>query len=476
VNRYWLAVRAPAVEPLDLLRLGGRAGRGRVYYGSREGWEIAGMGEAAVVAAAGADRFAVLAAGVEAAVAQLSFCGDPGMDHRWLPQFVGGFGFGDAVGEDPSWRAFGAARLVLPEITMVRRNGDARLVGVAPAGMTEGGAREFLARTLATTSELLEQVHGAAVLARRRTRPADPVAPVEVGGGLATRSPAALRPVRESALESIPLAATDDYEGRVEQALAAIAAGEVDKLVLARAEEWSSPSRVDAAELLDALATRYPGCFRFCVQPAGGDAFVGASPERLVKVEDRIVWADALAGTRRRAADPEEDRGLAEELLGDDKERREHAAVVDYLRSTLGAMVPTLEAADEPSLLRLNNVQHLHTRFRGSLSDADAGAGVIELASRVHPTPAVAGVPQADAIAWLADNEGLHRGWYAGAVGTVAPRGEGEFCVAIRCGLLSEDRVRLFAGAGIVRGSQPEREQREVEQKLRGLRDALLDG
>ncbi len=426
--RGWLAVRAPAVEPLDLLRLAGERDEGRFYYASREGWEVCGLGEAAVLAA--------------------------GMDHRWLPQFVGGFAFAPdwAWTAGSPWVGFRGARLVLPEVTFVRRNGDARLVAVAPAGLEPTVARGVLeARLEAVCRELLR-----VSAARIAGRPAGPAAPPRIG-------PSGAAPADDAVA----------YEERVARALDAIDAGALDKVIVARSERWEPTGPLEAADLLASLAERYPRCFRFCVQPAGGPAFVGASPERLVKVEDRIVHADALAGTAPRAPDPAADEALGAALFASPKERREHQAVVGYLHDRLAGMVPRIEAAAAPALLKLEHVQHLHTPFRGELSDTDAGKGVLELASRVHPTPAVAGVPTADALRWLQEHEDLDRGWYAGGVGTVAPRGEGEFCVAIRSALLLPGEVRLYAGAGIVEGSEPARERAETEQKLRGLRDAL---
>ena len=456
MTRCWYATRAPAVEPLDLLRLAGERGVGRFYYASRDGWEVCGLGEAAVLSAEGPGRYQQLAAEAGAAVRSLRFVGEPDMDHRWLPQFVGGFAFA------PDWRwqagspwvGFDGGRLVLPQVTFVRRNGDARLVAVAPVGLGPADARAYLKARIEHVSAELERV--------RATRL----------GGARSAPPSSVHP-EDSPLSSLGSGDPIGYEQRVSRALDAIEAGALHKVIVARSEGWQPSGPLEAADLLESLALRYPRCFRFCVQPRGGPAFVGASPERLVKVEDRIVHADALAGTAARALDEAVDEALGDALFASPKERREHQAVVDYLHDRLERMVPQIEAAAEPGLLKLAHVQHLHTPFRGRLGDDDAGRGVLELASRVHPTPAVAGVPSADALAWLREHEDLDRGWYAGGVGTVAPRGEGEFCVAIRSALLLPGEVRLYAGAGIVEGSEPARERAETEQKLRGLREAL---
>jgi isochorismate synthase len=262
------------------------------------------------------------------------------------------------------------------------------------------------------------------------------------------------------------------YERQVSDALDAIEAGDLTKVTVARSETWRTGEQIRPEELLDRLSARFPDCFVFCVEPAGGAAFVGASPERLVAVRGGVVEADALAGTVARAEDDDDDDELARALSDSDKEQREHRVVVDYLRTSLAPVVESVDHPAQPGLLRLANVQHLHTPVQGRLLN---GEGAIDLAGLVHPTPAVCGLPRERAQGWLERREELDRGWYAGGVGVVSRDGDGEFCVAIRSGLLRDDVAVLFAGAGIVAGSRPESEADEVDHKLRGMREVLFD-
>jgi menaquinone-specific isochorismate synthase len=352
---------------------------------------------------------------------------------------VGGFSFADGwTAARSPWRGFEAARLVLPVITLLQSGEDRWLIGVGPVGLEAAPSREYLRQLLGECGEVLMELDRAAAGAVPH-----PTAP----------------PVGDPA----------GFEEGVQAALNAIESGLLSKVAVARDEVWTTDVAPEAADVLAGLDHRFPDCFRFCVEPAGGATFLGASPERLMTVFRGEVRADALAGTRRRGETPAADEALGADLLQDDKERREHQAVVDYLREAL-APVSTKLDIDPTELLRLPNVQHLHTPIRGRLVN---GEGALDLIGRVHPTPAVGGVPRDAALAWLADHEPLDRGWYAGGVGFVRLDGDGEFCVAIRSALLDGATTHLFAGAGIVAGSRPAQERREVDHKLEGLREVL---
>lgn len=433
----WLSRPAPSgADPLALLRRSGVAGRS--LFLAPGGDRVAGLGEAAVLQARGPGRFDQLARDARRLLAGLRPLDEA--DRSTAPLLVGGFAFTEGGSRSPEspWAAFPPARLVLPEVALITRDGLSSLVAVAPDQPDAAGLRARL-------DALLDE---AAAALRAKAPDSEP--------------PAGLRQ-----LASGP----DEYEARVEEAIDAIARGRLTKVIVARQEVWSSGADVEPADLLDGLRDRFPGCFLFCVQPAGGPAFVGASPERLVSVTRGVVEADALAGTAPRSSDPKRDATLARELAGSDKEQREHRMVVDHLQRSLRPLVSTLESPQTPGLRRLANVQHLHTPVRGRLLN---GAGALDVAGRVHPTPAVCGLPRDDALGWLEQQERLDRGWYAGGVGVVAGQGDGEFCVAIRCGLLSGRRAALFAGAGIVAGSVADREGAEVEHKLRGMREVLF--
>ena len=199
----------------------------------------------------------------------------------------------------------------------------------------------------------------------------------------------------------------------------------------------------------------------------GGAAFVGASPERLVRKRGRVVDSEALAGSCARTGD---DAAAAAALAASAKDRAEHAWVVAAIEAALAPRCRTLDVPSAPAVRTLRQILHLHTPITGELAQ---GAHVLELVAALHPTPAVGGTPTADAVAWIAAHEPTPRGWYASPVGWFDAAGDGEFAVAIRSGLLAGATATLFAGAGIVAASDPAAELAETELKLRALSDVL---
>jgi isochorismate synthase len=205
---------------------------------------------------------------------------------------------------------------------------------------------------------------------------------------------------------------------------------------------------------------------------------VAASPERLVALSDGVVRNGALAGTAPRGRSPEEDERLGRELRESKKEQAEHAAVAVAVRAALEDVCTPLSGPEAPRLMRIDGLQHLETPFTAHLRPEHAELSVLDLVARLHPTPAVAGLPREAALAWIAAREGLERGWYAGPVGYVDAEGGGEFRVALRSGFVrnrAPARAWLYAGAGIVPGSEPESELRETRLKLRALLAPLTE-
>ena len=251
----------------------------------------------------------------------------------------------------------------------------------------------------------------------------------------------------------------------VAEAVAEIARGPLEKVVLARDFAVWSKVPFDSRVLLERLHHRFPECLTFLV-----DGLVGASPELLVRKTGTRVESVALAGSARRGSDADEDERYGRALLASDKDRREHEMAALTVETALGEISRRIVRDAEPSLLRLANVQHLATRFRGSL---DEGVSIIEAVARLHPTAAVGGWPIDAALDAIRRLEGMDRGRYAGPVGWFDMRDDGEFAIALRCAELSGARARLFAGAGIVRGSLPETELEETRLKLRAMLDAL---
>lgn len=491
MTRWWTAIPAPDLPVEWLLGLLPEVA-GRSCFASRGGREMAGLGEAAVVEARGPNRIGDLSERARTLLARLS----PVLEPRTAPPtLMGGFAFADG---DPDrvgpWRGWASARMVLPEVQLRRDDDGATLLAVAPDGMDRDEAAPWLQRRLRAVRDALDALSGglpepdetlvdtgsgptAAAWGLSVTPLDDTLGdtlddqpwPIVRGGGAAGGL------AMHAAATTAP--AQDPYESLVADALEAIEAGALSKVTVARARRFARLRRRAPVRVLRTLRRRYPDCFRFWIEPAGGSAFVGASPERLVARRGRTLRADALAGTVGRSTDAAADANLGALLLANNKEQREHEAVVSFLRRRLAQFADAdgIGASKTPQLLHLLNVQHLHTPFTVQLSDGAAQLGALRLAAAVHPTPAVAGVPAQRATDWIALHEELDRGWYAGGVGVLEADGDGEFCVAIRSGLFEDDALWLFAGAGIVAGSDPGRERREVEQKMRALRDVLVE-
>lgn len=261
---------------------------------------------------------------------------------------------------------------------------------------------------------------------------------------------------------------TPDAEGwaaAVGAVLDGAAAGGARKVVLARRTVLTCDGQVEPLGLMRALGETAPHCFHFCFSPTGRSTFLGASPEQLFRREGRTVASEALAGTRPRGGDADTDAALAAELCASAKDGREHAFVDDHVRAVLDGLTEGLVADADVSVLKLATVQHLLRRLRGRLKP---GFGDGALLAALHPTPAVCGEPGGAALAAIRALEPFDRGWYAGPVGFVG-RDETRFAVGIRSALVEDEAVSLYTGAGVLEGSRPEAEWRELEAKLRGI-------
>jgi menaquinone-specific isochorismate synthase len=237
------------------------------------------------------------------------------------------------------------------------------------------------------------------------------------------------------------------------------------KVVLARDLYASADRPVDPRVLLRWLAGRYPGCFTFAC-----DGLVGATPELLISRNGWEISSLVLAGTAPRGATPAEDSDLARDLLGSAKENEEHEYAAASLREALAPLCAAMYVVPRPELIRLPNVQHLGTRVRGTLAGVRSA---LALVAAVHPTAAVGGTPTDVAVAVIRELESMDRERYAGPVGWIDADGNGEWGIALRCAQVSGHRARLFAGCGIVAGSDPAAELAETESKFRPMRMAL---
>jgi isochorismate synthase len=401
----------------------------------RDGFALAGLGQAAVLEARGPHRFEEVAAAARE-LGRRAYADDSGGEGPAAsgPVFVGGFAFADDGGAGPEWSSLAPASLVLPDVSLARHRGEARM----------------------TVSLVVDGDEAPEALVER------------VRQRLQELAPAAMPLIDPDPVERarvVSAAPPSHYVHAVERAVERIRAGALDKLVLAREVRVHATRDHDPGAVLGALREVFPGCFCWCVGTPEV-AFVGASPELLVRRDGARAQTVALAGTTRRSADPAVDDHLGEQLARSPKEREEQAIVARRIERTLEPVSVWVTVADEPVLVKVQNVQHLGTPIRAQLADP---VPAIELAGLLMPTPAVGGEPRAAALPLIPALEGLDRGWYAGAVGWTDLAEDGEFCVALRCALLRGRVAHLYSGCGIVRDSVPADELAESEAKLEAL-------
>lgn len=265
-------------------------------------------------------------------------------------------------------------------------------------------------------------------------------------------------------------ASPERWQMMVEEALREIEAIKYRKVVLARSRTLTLNAPVESGRVLDRLGSQYPGCFLF-KWTSGESTFLGATPELLCRVKNGRIETASLAGSRHRGSTPERDEELRQELLGDKKERSEHAIVTESILARIAGIAENVQAPREPDVAQLANIQHLFTPIQAMPA---GGRDILDFVVALHPTPAVGGHPSSEALDAIARIERLDRGWYAGPIGWVDAAGNGEFAVALRSAVLSGSTAMLFAGAGIVEGSDPSREWTETDLKLRPLTEAIL--
>ena len=277
------------------------------------------------------------------------------------------------------------------------------------------------------------------------------------------------REARQSALLAVdyPMSSAT-WQRMIAEATSRIRAGELKKVVLARAAEVRFADRVQLLPVLRHLAAHYADCYRFLFEPRPHYAFYGASPELLASVHGRRLESMALAGSIGRGENATADRHLGEELLNSAKDRHEHQIVIDKLCERLTPLTKSLSLSPT-GLLKLSNIQHLHTAICAELQ---RDLGILPLVEALHPTPALGGDPRDKAMDLIRALEPIPRGWYGAPVGWIDARLDGEFAVAIRSAVAQEARAWIYAGGGIVADSQPEREWEESELKFRPMLDA----
>jgi len=436
----------PTVDPLAVLRLTHRPEQRHFYWENpQRGEAIAALGTTCCAAIDSGDRFARAQAWLDRLWAHCLVGGDrqrPLAGARAFASFA--FFASPPAGAAP----FPRATVCLPQFHLASCGQTSTLV--VNLDLSAPGEPET---TLSRCDRLLAQIERARCPRQRS----------ETAGATCFLTP--------------PVASFQRFERAARAAVAAIRAGQFSKVVLAHPLDIVASTALNPVDALERLRQHYPDCYYFSIGNGRGSYFLGASPERLASIREslrgtlreRHLVVDALAGSNQRGRNAVEDACLAQQLLNSEKDRREHQAVSDYLSEQLRAL--GLQPQLAPRRLRqLANIQHLWTPIAASLPPH---VRPLDLVARLHPTPAVAGVPTQTACEQIRQYEDFERGLYAAPLGWLDARGNGEFVVGIRSALLSGARARLYAGAGIVAGSDPERELAEVQLKLQAMLAAL---
>ena len=430
------------VEPAVLLRLG--QGRPRGFW-AREGRWFAHIGAAASLEVAsaedGTDRFD----NVWREARRIFSCTwkDPQSQvNPPSPRLFGGFSFSENHEAEGRWKHFPQAQFILPELEMVggEVNGILTLRRLHPPSPDPARCRQELREELASARETLA---------------AAPSEPHSLGACVpATRS------------ETDPEA----WAAMVERALEEFDGGDLSKVVMARALTASFEGVMDPVDVVLNLWKENPGSHVFLFEPTPGHILLGAAPETVATVSGGAFGATVVAGSISTGDTTEEREAFAAELLNSEKDRREHDVCVEDMVARLAEVSDDIEAQPEPHVLSLPAIQHLETAITAKLHPNET---VLSALKALHPTPAVCGFPRDRALEWVQNEEPFQRGWYAGPVGWFDGDGNGVFVPALRSAVGFGKEWRLFAGAGIVAGSEPSKEWAETRIKFQPVLRAL---
>lgn len=434
-----ISLAVDALDPLAVLESIFEPGEPH-FYAERPALDTAIAGAEVAVAheAGGSQRFATVQAWMSDVLAHTIAVGDVAAPFGG-PHFFAGFAFRDEV--EPG-EPFPSAYAFVPRWQ------------VALAGTTTTAVANLLVKADADLDALAERVWRA----HRKFRSF-------------AFNDSAVEEATEVRTPRFETREAGNYPAAVARALERIDAGEFEKIVLARAQDLTADVPLHPLTMLNGLRQRFPDCYAFSFTQGRGPSFIGASPERLVRVSQRTLETEALAGSIRRGATASEDAALAAALLRSEKDQREHRQVLDDIVARLAPLGIAPQFPAQPQIRRFANVQHLHTPVTAALPEK---VQLLDVIAAMHPTPAVGGNPRTAAVARIRELEGFPRGLYAGALGWLNARGGGEFFVGIRSALVEGSRARVYAGAGIVAGSTPEKEFAETELKFKAMLDALV--
>lgn len=435
-----LTIPAPLEAAEKFLRLVPR--ENGFLWRSPGGEQMAGGGNAGQVTVEGVDRFAQLARKVPELFARIESVAYGGPAPP--PILTGGAAFAPGVPAIEPWEEFTEDMFVLPRWGYRRRGANASMtLTVRRDEVGSGEADERVIDEVRTLTRAFEYESATSLIER-----------IDLGRATVHHLPA------------------NDWRIYIDAIHEAIASGAYQKIVAARRCVVDLDRKLEDAGFMARVFAAYPDCIHFAIR-RDLSTFLGATPETLFRKQGSALKTHALAGTTRLkdgiVSERESERDVAK-LQGSRKDLDEHQLVVDRICSELVPLTVTLECAKTPSARQVRNLIHLQTPITGELRPETT---VFDLLAALHPTPAVGGFPAREAAAWLCKNEPLERGWYTGTVGWIDANGDGEFGVAIRCGVLTKSRAYIFAGAGVVAASDADAEYAETAGKMGPVLRAL---
>lgn len=424
-----------AVEPLKIFANGAKIGfRVRSYWSDNDGLTLVGLGTAYEFLSQGNQRFIK----IKEAWHELSQRVIKNVEKRGTgPLTVGGFSFNEGEKENSEWSHFPDAAFTIPRFLFTEIDGET-----------------WLSINIEVTPEL------------------DPLKTYEIIKAEVDHLLSIVEPSHQRYLSKLETSSPEkkvEWIESVNKVINQIHLGEVDKVVLSRVLDVQMDEGLPPEMLLDKLIEHRSYGFVFAFE-RNGDCFIGATPERLVKRDASLVYCDCLAGTEGRGKTAEEDNAMGDALLKDDKNRAEHQFVVQMIKNAMSHFANDVIAPAQPRIVKAESVQHLFTPVSGLMKNSITLFDAIE---QLHPTPAMGGTPREKALSIINEIEPHKRGWYASPVGWIDEDGNGDFAVGIRSCLILRKSVRLYAGCGIVKDSDPEKEYRETEMKFRPILNAL---
>jgi menaquinone-specific isochorismate synthase len=409
---------------------------------------IAALGANRRLTFSGSNRFSELDTALKKAYSQIHTCDLSKPGKAMEPRWVGGFSFFDQI-RSSFWNGFEPACFTLPKVSLVKERGET--TGYISLTIPEDSTVEELHQKVAQRMSLFFSKNQ-----KNSTQNSQNKNEMEFDAEDIHRKSWGFQ----------------QWDHAIKEAKKQFHSHKLEKVVLSRINQVSADENYDPVHILSQLRRHYSRGCSFLIEDTNSPAFLGCIPELLLSVRDRTVETEALAGSIARGKDDREDRALADKLFNSSKDQKEHDFVVQSIQENLAPFLKEYNIPEQPVMKKLPNVQHLYMPIKGEMKD---DAGTLKILENLHPTPAVGGTPTSGALSFIRNHEPFERGWFAGPVGWITSSGRADFYVALRSGLVQKKQAILFAGCGIVPGSDPQAEWEEADLKFRPMRLALKD-